>query len=194
MFEPDMVKKQIDFLLAYGIRDFEITGGEPSECVRLREYCAYIKEKSPCSKIAVITNGGLFGSDVWDLIDEVLLSYHLGRDCAGADMSYFPRGCTYGKAALTVEKAKTFGKLLRVNIVAGSFNVKALDAIVDDVIGFSPAIVNFLPVNLFDGAKSQYTQIDYAVAGPALVRQLDRLDEDLPKALKFVRYAPFCAL
>ena len=106
-------------LLSYGIRDFEITGGEPSECARLREYCEYIKEKSPSSKIAIITNGGLFASE-------------------------------------TVELAKLNRKLLRVNIVVGTFNVLALDSIIDDVIGFEPAIVNFLPVNLFDGAKSQY--------------------------------------
>ena len=156
MFEPDLVRRQIDLLLSYGVRDFEITGGEPSECVRLREYCEYIKEKSPSSKIAVITNGGLFASDVWDIVDEVLLSYHLGRDASGADMTYFPRGCTYEKALKTVELSKLNHKLLRINIVVGTFNVRALDSIIDDVIGFAPAIINFLPVNLFDGAKSQY--------------------------------------
>ena len=156
MFEPDLVRRQIDLLLSYGILDFEITGGEPSECVRLREYCEYIKEKSPSSKIAIITNGGLFASDVWDIVDEVLLSYHLGRDISGADMTYFPRGCTYEKALKTVELAKLNRKLLRINIVVGTFNVRALDSIIDDVIGFAPAIINFLPVNLFDGAKSQY--------------------------------------
>lgn len=156
MFEPDIVRRQIDLLLSYGILDFEITGGEPSECVRLREYCEYIKEKSPSSKIAIITNGGLFASDVWDMVDEVLLSYHLGRDASGADMAYFPRGCTYEKALKTVELAKLNSRLLRVNIVVGTFNTRALDSIIDDVVGFTPAIVNFLPVNLFDGAKYQY--------------------------------------
>ena len=156
MFEPDIVRRQIDLLLSYGILDFEITGGEPSECVRLREYCEYIKEKSPSSKIAIITNGGLFASDVWDIVDEVLLSYHLGRDTSGADMTYFPRGCTYEKALKTVELSKLNHKLLRINIVVGTFNVRALDSIIDDVIEFAPAIINFLPVNLFDGAKSQY--------------------------------------
>lgn len=170
MLEPSVVRRQIDLLLAYGVRDFEITGGEPSECLRLREYCEYIKGKSPSSRIAIITNGGLFTSDVWNLIDEVLLSYHLGRDASGADMSYFPRGCTYDKASATAETARLSGKLLRVNIVVGAFNVKALDSVVDDVIEFRPTIVNFLPVNLFDGAKSQYTQIDYDVAGAAISR------------------------
>ena len=51
---------------------------------------------------------------------------------------------------------KLNSRLLRVNIVVGTFNVLALDSIIDDVVGFAPAIVNFLPVNLFDGAKYQY--------------------------------------
>jgi len=194
MFEPEYVKRQIDLLLSYGIRDFEITGGEPSECRNLREYCEYIKQKSSSSKIAVITNGGLFASDVWDVIDEVLLSYHLGRNTSGADMSYFPRGCTYEKAAKTAARAAISGKLLRVNVVVGKFNVQALDSAVDDIVGFCPRIVNFLPVNTFDGAKAQYTQIDYRTAGAAMSRQLDRLDEKLPDTLKIVRYAPFCSM
>lgn len=156
MFEPAVVRRQVDLLAAYGIRDFEITGGEPSECPGLRGYCEYIKGKSPSGRIAVITNGGLFASDVWDLADEVLLSYHLGRNTAGADMSYFPRGCTYGKASKTAALAKRNGRLLRVNIVVGTFNARALDSVVDDVAEFGPAIVNFLPVNLFDGAKAMY--------------------------------------
>jgi molybdenum cofactor biosynthesis enzyme MoaA len=79
MFDFEQVKNQIDFEYEYGIRDFEITGGEPSESLILRDICKYIKEKDNTSKIAIITNGGLFNSDVWDLIDEVLISYHLSR-------------------------------------------------------------------------------------------------------------------
>jgi len=31
MFSLDFIKKQLDFEYDYGIREFEITGGEPSE-------------------------------------------------------------------------------------------------------------------------------------------------------------------
>jgi molybdenum cofactor biosynthesis enzyme MoaA len=43
MFEKAYVLRQIDVEIAYGITDFEITGGEPSECEELRYYCEYIK-------------------------------------------------------------------------------------------------------------------------------------------------------
>lgn len=194
MFDSNIVKKQIDLLLAYGIKDFEITGGEPSECLNIREYCEYIKNKSPSSKIAIITNGGLYATDIWDLIDEVLLSYHVGQNMLGADISYFPNGCTYNKALKTVEMTQKFGKLLRINIVIGMFNINAIDSIIDDVIKFQPKIINFLPVNLFDEAKDQYSQINYDLIGPVIIKQLDRLNKELPLTLKFVRYIPFCVL
>ena len=73
------MKKQIDFEYAYGIREFEITGGEPSEYAHLKETCEYIKKKDNACKISIITNGGLWNVDIWDLIDEVLVSYHLGK-------------------------------------------------------------------------------------------------------------------
>ena len=59
MFDLDFIKRQIDFEYDYGIRDFEITGGEPSEYRLLREVCEYIKFKGEKCRIAVITNGGL---------------------------------------------------------------------------------------------------------------------------------------
>lgn len=39
MFDIHKVIEQIDFEYEYGIRDFEITGGEPSEFAYLREAC-----------------------------------------------------------------------------------------------------------------------------------------------------------
>ena len=87
-----------------------------------------------------------------------------------------------------------FNKLLRINIVVGMFNINAIDSIIDDVIKFQPKIINFLPVNLFDEAKDQYSQINYDLVGPVLIKQIDRLNKELPLSLKFVRYIPFCAL
>ena len=59
MFTFDEIKKQIDLEARYGITDFEITGGEPSEHEDLASICKYIKHKVPLAKIAVITNGSL---------------------------------------------------------------------------------------------------------------------------------------
>lgn len=192
MFDFELIKKQIDFEYEYGIRDFEITGGEPSEYKDIRKVCEYIKEKDSNSKIAIITNGGLFGCDVWDLLDEVLISYHLGKNVTGADMTIFPRGSTFKKVLRTIEKARENNVFIRTNTVLGTFNLGNVDEIVKDLISFKPRIINFLPVNLFDEATSMLSFIDYRELRPIIKRTIDVLKDSLPNTLVFVRYMPFC--
>lgn len=186
------IERQIDFEYEYGIRDFEITGGEPSEYKDLRKICEYIKQKDGNSKIAVITNGGLCAKDVWDIIDEVLLSYHLEGNPKTFDHDMFPLGSTYEKASKCVDKANENGVFLRTNTVVGSFNLENLPFIVDDLLVFKPRIVNFLPVNLFSEATGMGRYIDYTKLRPILKHQIDRIRENLPDTLVFARYMPFC--
>ena len=192
MFSLEDIKRQIDFEYEYGIRDFEITGGEPSEHKQLRDICEYIKQNDPQSKIAVITNGGLFNSPVWDLIDELLVSYHLDKNPKEYDKRMFPLGSTYSKVAKCVETARAHGILIRTNTVIGRFNMNNLPDIVSDLIEFKPSIINFLPVNLFDESSGMVSEIDYVSLRPILKRQFDRIEKALPDTLAFVRYMPFC--
>lgn len=192
MFSIEDVIQQIDYEYDYGIRDFEITGGEPSEYSSLRQICTYIKRKNPTSRIAVITNGGLCNSNVWDLIDEVLVSYHIGRNDTLYDRQMFPKGCTFEKVEQTISKAKSFNKLIRTNTVVGTFNFAGIKYVLEDLIEFSPHIVNFLPVNLFDEAENMGNYIDYGKLRPLLKSSIEFLNSTLPNALKFIRYIPFC--
>lgn len=62
-----------------------------------------IKTKSPGSKVAVITNGtAALRDDIVDAVDEVLLSYHLGRKSIGFDKDMFPLGTTWHRASNAV--------------------------------------------------------------------------------------------
>jgi MoaA/NifB/PqqE/SkfB family radical SAM enzyme len=161
MFDFDYVKRQIDFEYEYGIRDFEITGGEPSEYDFLPEVCDYISNKDANTKIAVITNGGLWNKPIWNKIDEVLVSYHLSKSPSYVDKYMFPLGTTYDKVSKTVEYARLNDVLVRTNTVLGSFNLYDIENIVSDLISFKPRIINFLPVNLFDEAREMTSYIDY---------------------------------
>lgn len=192
MFELEYIKKQIDFEYEYGIRDFEITGGEPSEHKSIVEICDYIKNKDSNSKIAIITNGGLWNRPIWDKIDEVLISYHLSKNPLLVDTKMFPCGTTYSKVNKTVEVAKTNNVLLRTNTVIGTFNLDDIDNIVSDLIEFKPKIINFLPVNLFDEAKIMCSYIDYHKLRVVIKKQIDRIKNKLPDTLVFIRYMPFC--
>lgn len=192
MFDFEFIKQQIDFEYEYGIRDFEITGGEPSEYKYLRDVCQYIKEKNPESKIAIITNGGLFASNVWDLIDEVLISYHLSKNPHNYDSKMFPNGSTYDKVLKCIEIAKDNKILVRTNTVIGLFNIDNIDEIIQDLILFKPSIINFLPVNLFEESTDMISSIDYSRLRPILKNQICIIKKYLPKTLIFIRYMPFC--
>lgn len=192
MFDISKVIKQIDFEYEYGIRDFEITGGEPSEYSKLREVCQYIKHKDSNSKIAIITNGSLWKSDVWDVIDEVLVSYHIGRK-SEYDKTIFPLGCTWNKVKKTADKAKQHNVLLRTNTVIATFNISCIDDIADDIIELQPSIVNFLPVNLFDQAESMAKYIDYDMLRSSIKRVINKITTTL-NCMVFIRYMPFCCM
>lgn len=190
MFDFRKITKQIDFEYDYGIRDFEITGGEPSEYTQLHDICQYIKNKDHNSKIAVITNGGLWKSDVWDIIDEVLVSYHIGRNSI-YDKTIFPLGCTWDKVKKTVDAARAHNMLVRTNTVIAMFNINGLDSVADDIIELKPDIVNFLPVNLFDQAESMSQYIDYSQLRVNIKHIIDRFAAQLHSMI-FIRYMPFC--
>lgn len=193
MFPKEKVLIQIDLLLAYGITDFEITGGEPSECLDLRFYCEYIKNKLPSAKIAIITNGGLYNSNIWDLIDEVLISYHISGNDKEINKSIFPNGHTYNKVIKTIQKARELNKFIRTNTIIAKFNIKNFDLIVEDLIQFKPNIINFLPVNLFDDAEN-YMQdyIDYNIVSNIIKKSINTILLKLPEQPIFVRYMPYC--
>ena len=92
MFSLDKIKRQVDFLYKYGVRDFELTGGEPGEHDDIEEACKYIKSMSSDCKLGVIkifssTSASLhreqerLAEKVSNDIDEVLVSYHLSQSC-----------------------------------------------------------------------------------------------------------------
>lgn len=195
MFNKEYVLRQIDLEISYGITDFEITGGEPSECKDLMFYIEYIKEKCPNSKIAVITNGGLWKNNIWNLIDEVLISYHLDKNPDTYNKDIFPLGSTYEKVMKTVEKARENGIFIRTNTVIGTFNIDRMDNIVQDLItDIKPSIINFLPVNLFEESEKfgMEKYIDYTRLRPVLKKSIDRIEKTLTDTNIFIRFMPFC--
>ena len=134
MFSLDKIKRQADFLHKYGVRDFELTGGEPGEHSEVEEACKYIKSMSPDCKLAVITNGALCATDVFNDIDEVLVSYHLSQSSKSYDKAMFPHGCTWSKVSKTVAAARAHNKIVRTNTVVGTFNIDDLLSISEDLV------------------------------------------------------------
>ena len=196
MFSLPLIRQQVSYIFDYGITDVEITGGEPSEYPELRELCLMIRKEGMARgfipRIAVITNGGLATrwSECGDLIDEVLLSYHSGRD--PKDRKMFPRGSTWDMAERMSDCANLGGKLLRTNTVLGKFNIQDWESILEDIIRLSPRIANILPVNIFDGARAMEAEMDIPGQREMIRLAVDRLEKNGIEV--FVRYFPFCGL
>lgn len=191
MFPKEYVIRQIDLLMDYGINAIEITGGEPSECKHLRYYCEYIKQKNKDAKIAIITNGGLYNCNIWDIIDEVLISYHISNKVKNLDKAIFPLGSTYEKVKKTIQKANCHNVFVRTNTIIASFNLDDIDNIIDNLIEFKPSIVNLLPINLFDESYEMNKYIDYPQMRVVIKKCIDRLKETLHDNIR-VRYFPLC--
>lgn len=194
MFSLDKIKRQVDFLYKYGVRDFELTGGEPGEHDDIEEACKYIKSMSSDCKLAVITNGTLCTKDVFNDIDEVLVSYHLSQSSQSYDKDMFPHGCTWSKVIKTVTAAKMHKKIVRTNTVVGIFNIDDLLSISKDLVQLQPDIINFLPVNLFEQSYSMKKYIDYSALRPKIKQVIDFLEASIPEVLVLVRYMPFCQM
>ena len=194
MFSFEFIKKQVDFLHKYGVQDYELTGGEPGEHKQLEDICKYIKDNYPSSKLAVITNGSIFSRDIFSLVDEVLVSYHLSRSCKDYDKDMFPKGCTWSKVKAAVDKAREHKKIVRTNTVLGTFNLDDIMCIADDLAVLKPDIVNFLPVNLFEQSSNMSKYIDYSKLRQAVKAAIDKLESALPDAFVLVRYMPFCCM
>ena len=192
-FDVKYIKRQIDLLLSYGITDIEITGGEPGEYDYINDICEYIKHKNPTAKIAIITNGSLYyKKNVWKLIDEVLISYHISYRSKNINNEIFPNGHTYNKVLKCFEKAKNYNLLIRTNSIISKFNLYDFIYIIEDLIHLQPNIINILPVNTFDDASSMIDFIDYTAIRDVIKTSIQLINSKLSSSLIFVRYMPFC--
>lgn len=194
MFKSKYVFKQIDLELACGKTDFEFIGGEPGECNDLELYCKYIKEKSANSRISVITNGELYKlTNVWQYLDEILISYHLSRYCTNYDKRFFPMGNTYDKVEKCVKLAKKNNLILRFNILVGNFNLNDILNITDEIISFEPNIINFLTLDIqSDAADLGETYLDLNIGRHVLKCCINKIKKYNSNILTFIKFIPFC--
>jgi MoaA/NifB/PqqE/SkfB family radical SAM enzyme len=188
-FPFDKIKAQIDFAIAYGITDFEITGGEPGIYPELMKVLEYIKELNPSYKIAIITNGSLLDfckehSEWKDYIDEFLVSLQ-----AVSNFEQITGVDNVRKVLKCLELGFKNKKFIRTNTVLGSFNYKQANDILDLLRSISPNLVNLLPVNVWNDAKHLDKAIDYAKVRDIVKKAVDTFPIPV-----FARFIPFCKM
>jgi len=189
----DKIYQQLDWGKAYGIKDWDISGGEPS---LLSYWFRLLKDMKTMGfrNIACITNGYKF-ADIDFLkksmncgLNELLFSVH-GKDSESHDKMTGVKG-SYDKITKAILNAIHEGIKIRINVVVAKDNYKDVISIAEQANIIKPIAFNFLPFRLENSAPKENC-LKYKDAEPYIKDAIDILD----KSIKIrVRYIPFCVM
>lgn len=190
--EFDVIKERIDYLVACGIKEVDLSGGESSihkQWFDILDYC-----KSKGLKISCLSNGYKFANKDFLAkskehgLDEILFSVH-GYDKDSHNILVGHRK-GFENIVEAIKNAHELGVLVRVNCTVTHKNYKNLPtkfvALMEEL---KPYEVNFLTLNYWDDAGVQET-IDYPTITPYVHQAIDLLKDRVE--IINVRYTPYC--
>lgn len=189
----DKIYQQLDWGKAYGIKDWDISGGEPSLLPYWFELLRDMKDMG-FRNIACITNGYKFASidfledSMRAGMNEVLFSLH-GRDAESHDKMTGVKG-SYDKLTQAITNAMYLGIKIRINVVVAKDNYRHVPYIADYVNEIEPVAFNFLPFRL-ENTAPKVNALKYKDAMPYIKEAIDVLDKYIKIS---VRYVPFCVM
>jgi MoaA/NifB/PqqE/SkfB family radical SAM enzyme len=190
--EFDIIKQRVDYLVACGIKEVDLSGGESSihnQWFEILDYC-----KSLGLKISTLSNGYKFANKEFLAnskehgLEEILFSVH-GYD---KDSHNTLVGHKKGFENITkaIENAHELGILVRINCTVTHKNYQNLPTkFVELMKILKPYEVNFLTLNYWNDAGTQET-IDYSKTTPFIHRAIDLLKDTID--IINVRYTPYC--
>ncbi|MBY8999679.1 MAG: radical SAM protein [Candidatus Heimdallarchaeota archaeon] len=189
----DKIYQQLDWGKAYGIKDWDISGGEPPLLSYWFQLLEDMKQMG-FRNIACITNGYKF-ADIEFLkesmdcgLNELLFSLH-GKDPESHDKMTRVRG-SHKKISHAIMNAMYEGIKIRINVVVARDNYTDLPAIAEQANRIEPVAFNFLPFRL-ENSASKENSLKFSQAMPYIKEAIDILD----KGIKIrVRYVPFCVM
>ena len=190
--EFEVIRQRIDYLVACGIKEVDLSGGESSihkQWFDILDYC-----KSKGLKISTLSNGYKFANKEFlqqskdHGLDEILFSVH-GYDKDSHNILVGHRK-GFENIIEAIKNAHELGILVRINCTVTHKNYKNLPTkFVELMKELKPFEVNFLTLNYWDDAGVQEV-IDYAEVTPYIHQTIDLL-EDVVDIIN-VRYTPYC--
>ena len=190
--EFNVIKDRIDYLVACGITEVDLSGGESSihkQWFYILDYC-----KSKGLKVSCLSNGYKFATKEFIAkskehgLDEILFSVH-GYDKESHNILVGHRK-GFENIVEAIGNAHEIGILVRINCTVTHKNYKNLPTkFVELMKVLKPFEVNFLTLNYWDDAGVQET-IDYPTITPYVHRAIDLLKEQVE--IINVRYTPYC--
>jgi MoaA/NifB/PqqE/SkfB family radical SAM enzyme len=189
------IKKQIYQQLeegkAYGIKDWDISGGEPSILPYWFDLLRDMKSMG-FRNIACITNGYKFAD--YDFLreskkagmNEVLFSLH-GSTKSIHDKMTGVKG-SYDHLNKALSNAIYYGTKIRINVVVTKDNYKDLPNIAEMMETIRPVAFNFLPFRIENSADKK-NAVRYSDIAPYIIQAINLLEDNIKIA---IRYVPFC--
>lgn len=189
--ELDIIKQRIDYLVACGMTEADLSGGESSihrNWFDILDYCA---EKG--LGVSCLSNGSMFANYTFleksrhHGLKEILFSLHGYDDESHNKMVGVKAG--WRKILQAIHNANDLGIKVRINCTVTRDNYNEVDGKFVDVLRqFNIEQLNFLTLNYWDDASSQVA-LDYKLSTDHIKRAIDKIDF-IPDIR--VRYTPFC--
>jgi MoaA/NifB/PqqE/SkfB family radical SAM enzyme len=190
--EFNIIKDRIDYLVACGMKEVDLSGGESSihkQWFDILDYC-----KSKGLKVSTLSNGYKFANKEFlqkskdHGLEEILFSVH-GYDKDSHNILVGHRK-GFQNIVEAIKNAHELGILVRINCTVTHKNYKNLPtkfvALMQEL---QPFEINFLTLNYWDDAGVQET-IKYKEVTPYIHRAIDLLKEHVD--IINVRYTPYC--
>jgi MoaA/NifB/PqqE/SkfB family radical SAM enzyme len=195
-----LIYQQLEQGRRYGIRDWDISGGEPSI---LPYWFDLLKDMKDFRNIACITNGYKFAdpefiekSRIYGL-NELLFSLH-GSNKTIHDGMTGVKG-SFDRMHRAMINARYLGYTIRINVVVTKDNYKDLSNIVEKVLPLRPIAFNFLPYRIENSADKKENTVEYSKIVPYIQDAIDLLNNIkiairyMPRCLLHSKYHKYCA-
>lgn len=189
----EIVKKRIDHLLAYGITEVDLSGGESSvspDWFTILDYC-----NDKFQSISCLSHGGKFANMDFLIesrdrgLKEILFSLH-GATAEVHDEITGRKG-SFERILQGIRNAKELGMIVRVNTTVYYRNYHQLEEVHSALINsIMPTESNFITLNYWgDFNVIDFKNVSYKDMTDAIKKCIDRLNDGIEIN---VRYAPYC--
>ena len=188
----DVVKERADYLLAYGIKQVDLSGGESSvspDWFQILDYCNERFEHVSC-----LSHGGKFANIDFlqeskdHGLKEILFSLH-GATEETHDAITNRKG-SFKRILRAIDNAKSLGIVVRINCTVYYRNYMHLENIYADLINsIGPLEVNFITLNYWDDVEIDQDNVTYGDMTDNIKKCIDVLNKNM---IINVRYVPYC--
>lgn len=189
----EIVKKRADHLLAYGITEVDLSGGESSVSPDWFQILDYCNERF--SSVSCLSHGGKFAN--MDFLKEsqqrglkeILFSLHGATEEVHDKIT--GRKGSFRRILEGIENAKKLGMIVRTNATVYYRNYHQLENEYADLINsIEPLEANFLTLNYWgDFNVIHFENVGYADMTNGIQKCIDKLKTGITIN---VRYVPFC--